>query len=68
VKIWEIVFTKSNEFKQVAKGFDLAGHSSGVYDFAFNSDTSRMTTVSKDGTYRFYNTKGNVRNKCIDKV
>ncbi|KAJ8679511.1 hypothetical protein QAD02_015298 [Eretmocerus hayati] len=57
VKVWEVAFTKSGEFKQVSKGFDLAGHSSGVYDFAFNSDTSRTVTVSKDGTYRFYDTK-----------
>ncbi|XP_058795675.1 transducin beta-like protein 2 isoform X5 [Phymastichus coffea] len=57
VKVWEVAFTKSGEFKQVSKAFDLAGHSSGVYDFAFNSDTSRMATVSKDGTYRFYDTK-----------
>ncbi|EFN73424.1 Transducin beta-like 2 protein [Camponotus floridanus] len=57
VKVWEVVFGKSGEFKQVVKAFDLAGHTSGVYDFAFSADTSRMATVSKDGTYRFYDIK-----------
>lgn len=57
VNIWEVGFTKSGEFKQVSKAFNLAGHSSGVYDFGFSADTSRMATVSKDATYRFYDTK-----------
>ncbi|XP_053997904.1 transducin beta-like protein 2 [Hylaeus anthracinus] len=57
VNIFEVVFTKSGDFKQVAKAFDLAGHSSGILDFNFSADSSHMTTVSKDGTYRLYNTK-----------
>ncbi|KMQ94257.1 mrna-capping enzyme [Lasius niger] len=57
VNVWEVVFGKSGEFKQVVKAFDLAGHTSGVHDFAFSADTSRMATVSKDGTYRFYDIK-----------
>ncbi|XP_070154095.1 transducin beta-like protein 2 isoform X2 [Polyergus mexicanus] len=57
VNVWEVVFGKSGEFKQVIKAFDLAGHTSGVHDFAFSADTSRMATVSKDGTYRFYDIK-----------
>ncbi|XP_070522969.1 transducin beta-like protein 2 isoform X3 [Cardiocondyla obscurior] len=57
VNVWEVVFNKSGEFKAVAKAFDLAGHTSGVHDFGFSADTSHMATVSKDGTYRFYNTK-----------
>lgn len=57
VNVWEVVFSKSGEFKTVAKAFDLAGHTSGVHDFGFTADTSHMATVSKDGTYRFYNTK-----------
>lgn len=59
--MWEVVFGKSGEFKQVVKAFDLAGHTSGVYDFAFSADTSRMATVSKDGTYRFYDIKSSVQ-------
>nr|XP_012221648.1 PREDICTED: transducin beta-like protein 2 [Linepithema humile] len=57
VNVWEVVFSKSGEFKQVAKAFDLAGHTSGVHDFGFSACTSHMATVSKDGTYRFYDTK-----------
>lgn len=60
VNVWEVVFSKSGEFKTVAKAFDLAGHTSGVHDFGFSADTSHMATVSKDGTYRFYNTKSTV--------
>lgn len=60
VNVWEVVFGKSGEFKQVVKAFDLAGHTSGVHDFAFSADTSRMATVSKDGTYRFYDIKSKV--------
>ncbi|XP_043684621.1 transducin beta-like protein 2 isoform X7 [Vespula pensylvanica] len=55
--VWEVVFSKTGDFKQVSKAFDLTGHSSGVYDFNYNADTSCMATLSKDGTYRVYNTK-----------
>lgn len=58
VNVFEVVF-KQGEFKQVPKAFDLAGHSSGVHDFGFSADTSQMATVSKDGTYRIYDTKSN---------
>ncbi|KAH0944890.1 hypothetical protein HN011_010188 [Eciton burchellii] len=57
VNVWEVMFNKSGEFKQVFKAFDLAGHTSGIHDFSFNADSSHMATVSKDGTYRFYDTK-----------
>ncbi|XP_076647720.1 transducin beta-like protein 2 isoform X4 [Halictus rubicundus] len=57
VNVFEVLFTKSGDFKQVSKAFDLAGHSSGIFDFNFSADSSHMTTVSKDGTYRLYNTK-----------
>jgi len=36
----------------------LGGHSSGVYDVAFDVDSSQMATVSKDGTWRLFDTKG----------
>ncbi|XP_076670793.1 RNA guanylyltransferase and 5'-phosphatase mRNA capping enzyme [Andrena cerasifolii] len=57
VNVLEVVFTKSGEFKQVARAFDLGGHSSGILDFNFSADSSHMTTISKDGTFRLYNTK-----------
>ncbi|KAJ9582230.1 hypothetical protein L9F63_003440, partial [Diploptera punctata] len=57
VKVWEVKFSKNGEFQQVTRAFELTGHSSGVYDVAFSADSSCMATVSKDGTWRAYNTK-----------
>lgn len=56
-KVWEVKFTKSGEFQEVKRVFELTGHSSGVYDVAFDVDSSHMATVSKDGTWRLFNTK-----------
>lgn len=66
--MWEVIFSKSGEFKQVAKAFDLAGHSSGILDFTFSADSSCMATVSKDGTYRLYDTKSNKSNYPFRKL
>jgi WD40 repeat protein len=41
----------------VKRVFDLTGHSSGVYDVAFDADSSHMATVSKDGTWKLFDTK-----------
>lgn len=57
VKVWEVVFTKSGEFDRVARAFELKGHTSGVHDFAFSSDSSRVATISKDGHWRVFDTK-----------
>ncbi|XP_014367352.2 transducin beta-like protein 2 isoform X2 [Papilio machaon] len=57
VKVMEVCFTKTGEFKQVTKAFELTGHSSGVYDVAFDVDTSHIATISKDGTWKLYHTK-----------
>ncbi|XP_035690805.1 transducin beta-like protein 2 isoform X1 [Branchiostoma floridae] len=56
VKVWEVSFTKGGEFNQVSRAFELKGHSSGVYSFDFNVDSSRMVSVSKDGTWRLWDT------------
>jgi len=56
VKVWEVKFTRSGEFDKVIRAFDLTGHSSGVYSFSYNQDSSRMATVSKDGTWKVFNT------------
>ncbi|KAL0994495.1 hypothetical protein UPYG_G00123010 [Umbra pygmaea] len=56
VKVWEVCFAKSGEFKEVARAFDLKGHSAGVHSFAFSNDSRRMATVSKDGTWRLWDT------------
>ncbi|XP_075978394.1 transducin beta-like protein 2 isoform X2 [Anticarsia gemmatalis] len=57
VKVMEVCFTKNGEFKQVTKAYELTGHSSGVYDVAFDVDTSHIATISKDGTWKLYHTK-----------
>lgn len=57
VKVWEVKFSKLGEFQQLSRVFELTGHSSGVYDVGFSADSSRMVTVSKDGTWRAFNTK-----------
>ncbi|XP_037323586.2 transducin beta-like protein 2 [Pungitius pungitius] len=56
VKVWEVCFGKGGEFKEVARAFDLKGHSAGVHAFAFSNDSSRMVTVSKDGTWKLWDT------------
>ncbi|XP_016132620.1 transducin beta-like protein 2 [Sinocyclocheilus grahami] len=56
VKVWEVCFAKSGEFKEVARAFDLKGHSAGVYFFGFSNDSRRMVTVSKDGTWKLWDT------------
>ncbi|XP_076129571.1 transducin beta-like protein 2 isoform X2 [Alosa pseudoharengus] len=56
VKVWEVCFAKSGEFKEVARAFDLKGHSAGVHSFAFSNDSRRMATVSKDGTWKLWDT------------
>lgn len=57
VKVMEVCFTKTGEFKQVTKAFELSGHTSGIYDVAFDVDTSNIATISKDGTWKLYHTK-----------
>ncbi|XP_061755013.1 transducin beta-like protein 2 [Nerophis ophidion] len=56
VKVWEVCFGKTGEFKEVARAFELKGHSAGVHAFAFSNDSQRMLTVSKDGTWKLWNT------------
>ncbi|KAJ7996979.1 hypothetical protein DPEC_G00224140 [Dallia pectoralis] len=56
VKVWEVCFGKAGEFREVARAFDLKGHSAGVHSFAFSNDSRKMATVSKDGTWRLWNT------------
>lgn len=56
VKVWEVCFGKGGEFKEVTRAFDLKGHSAGVHAFAFSNNSHRMVTVSKDGTWKLWNT------------
>ncbi|KOB66529.1 putative WS beta-transducin repeats protein [Operophtera brumata] len=57
IKVMEVCFTKNGDFKQVTKAYELTGHSSGIYDVAFDVDTSHIATISKDGTWKLYHTK-----------
>ncbi|XP_020787926.1 transducin beta-like protein 2 [Boleophthalmus pectinirostris] len=56
VKVWEVCFGKGGEFREVIRAFDLKGHSAGVHAFAFSNNSDRMATVSKDGTWKLWNT------------
>ncbi|XP_030041667.1 transducin beta-like protein 2 [Microcaecilia unicolor] len=56
VKVWEVCFSKAGDFREVARAFDLKGHSAGVYSFSFSNDSRRMATISKDGTWKLWDT------------
>lgn len=56
-KIWEVKFTKTGEYQKTVRAFDLSGHTSGIYDIAFDQDSSHIATISKDGTWKLYDTK-----------
>ena len=56
VKIWEVKFSRTGDFEKVTRAFNLGGHTSGVYSFSFSSDSSKVATVSKDGTWKVFNT------------
>lgn len=55
-KVWEVQF-KAGKFVATKNVFNLSGHSSGIYDIAFDQDSSHMATVSKDGTWKLYDTQ-----------
>nr|XP_023662874.1 transducin beta-like protein 2 isoform X1 [Paramormyrops kingsleyae] len=56
VKVWEVCFTTDGQFKEVVRAFDLQGHSSPVQFFAFSGDSCRMVTLSRDGTWKLWDT------------
>lgn len=56
IKIYEVCFDKSGNFTQIRRAFELKGHSAGVYNFSFNADSTRMASVSKDGTWKLWDT------------
>ncbi|XP_060075371.1 transducin beta-like protein 2 [Ylistrum balloti] len=59
VKVWEVCFNKNGSYSDTKRAFELKGHTAGVYSFSFNNDSSRMASVSKDGTWKYWDT--NVR-------
>lgn len=46
VKVWEVCFAKTGEFKEVTRAFDLKGHSAGVYSFDFSNDSRRSLSLT----------------------
>ncbi|XP_053817062.1 transducin beta-like protein 2 isoform X1 [Vidua macroura] len=56
VKVWEVYFNKNGDFREVTRAFELKGHTAGVQSFSFSNDSRRMATVSKDGTWKFWDT------------
>ncbi|XP_038615087.1 transducin beta-like protein 2 isoform X2 [Tachyglossus aculeatus] len=56
VKVWEVRFKKTGNFPEVVRAFELKGHTARVYSFAFSNDSRRMATVSKDGTWKVWDT------------
>lgn len=56
VRTWEVCFDKGGIFTQIKPAFQLS-HSAGVYNFSFNADSTKIATVSKDMTWKLWNTK-----------
>uniref|UniRef100_A0A914V925 Transducin beta-like protein 2 n=1 Tax=Plectus sambesii TaxID=2011161 RepID=A0A914V925_9BILA len=56
VVVWEVSFDKGGTFKGANKAFELKGHTSGVYAFDFNQNSSRAVTASKDGSWKLFDT------------
>nr|BAE88219.1 unnamed protein product [Macaca fascicularis] len=56
VKVWEVCFGKKGEFQEVVRAFELKGHSAAVRSFAFSNDSRRMASVSRDGTWKLWDT------------
>ncbi|XP_031553356.1 transducin beta-like protein 2 isoform X2 [Actinia tenebrosa] len=54
VKLWEVEFDKGDNFRKISRAMELKGHTAGIYHFTFSSDSTRMATVSKDGTWRVW--------------
>jgi len=55
VKVWEVQWTKTGDFVGVQRAFELTGHSAGVLHFSFSSDSTKMASVSKDGSWKLWN-------------
>ncbi|XP_042211116.1 transducin beta-like protein 2 isoform X2 [Homarus americanus] len=56
VKVWEVKFSKTSNFEGVKRAYDLTGHKAGIYNCSINSDSTRMVSVSKDGTWKLFDT------------
>ncbi len=57
VRFFEVCFEKSNgNFKEIRKAFDLKGHDAQVTCFSLNKDSTRAASISKDNTWKLWNT------------
>ncbi|XP_055389997.1 transducin beta-like protein 2 [Condylostylus longicornis] len=56
-KIWEVKFSRNGEYQKTVRAFDLTGHTSGIYDCAFDQDSSHIATVSKDSSWKLFDIK-----------
>ncbi|XP_045615048.1 transducin beta-like protein 2 isoform X4 [Procambarus clarkii] len=56
VKVWEVKFGKTGNYDGVKRAYDLTGHKAGIYSCDINCDSTRMVSVSKDGTWRLFDT------------
>lgn len=54
-RVWSVEFDKSKAFKQVTRAFELKGHNSGVFELCFTHDSTKVASISKDGTWRVWN-------------
>lgn len=54
VKLWEVKFSKTGNYEKTVRAFELTGHNSGVWDFAFDHDASHLASVCKDGTFKLF--------------
>lgn len=57
VKLWEVKFSKNGNYEKTARAFELTGHNSGVWDFAFDHDASHLVSVCKDGSFKLFDIK-----------
>lgn len=55
--MWEVKFAKTGEYQKSVNVFNLSGHNSGIFDLAIDKDTSHIATISKDGTWKIFDTK-----------
>ncbi|XP_066945957.1 transducin beta-like protein 2 isoform X3 [Macrobrachium rosenbergii] len=56
VKVWHVKYSKEGNFEGVKRAFDLSGHNAGIYSCGINSDSTRMVSISKDGTWKLFDT------------
>lgn len=60
VKLWEVKFSKTGSYEKTVRAFELTGHHSGVWDFAFDHDSSHLASVCKDGTFKLFDIKSEI--------